>query len=137
MLDGELLIVVHFGGQFEWDRVHPNYISGDQIAIYVNCNLIYISFVESVLQAINRVMFEEHPHIQYLHQNGKVFTLISIKNDNDIHVMIKVCGEVTNSIFIYLSRNINHCADHYRSISPTQFNKHLVCKKIISTFHDI
>ena len=117
MLDGELLIVVHFGGQFEWDRVHPNYIGGDQTAIFVNCNLTYISLVESVLQAINWVKSEEPPRIQYLHQNGKAFTLISIKNDNDIRVMIKACGEVTNSIYIYLSRNINDGADYYRSIS--------------------
>ncbi|KAJ8649140.1 hypothetical protein MRB53_002163 [Persea americana] len=77
-------------------------------------------------------MSEEPPRIQYLHKNGKAFTLISIKNDNDIRVMIKACGEVTKSVYIYLRRNINDGADHYPSLSwpRTHATKHKKSKAI-------
>lgn len=117
MSDCEILIVIHFGGQLEWDKGHPKYSNGDQMTFYVSSSTTYNSLIKMIYEATNWILHDEHPLIQYLHQNGRAFTLITIKNDSDIHVMFKACGAESNSIYIYVSRNYSSNAENCLSLS--------------------
>lgn len=111
MSNDGVLIVLHFGGKFELDKAHLNYSGGNEKKLCVSNSLTYQSLIDRVLEETNLMqdepfhiqclMQEEPCHSQYLHQNGRAFTLMSIKNDEDIDVMLKARRSWKDDVHIY------------------------------------
>ncbi|RWR83613.1 Transposase, MuDR, plant [Cinnamomum micranthum f. kanehirae] len=108
MSDCEVLIIFHYDGNFEFDIIRPVYNGGKQKMRYLSTNITYGSLVAEAIEASNWDSSTKSVSIQYLHHNGRAFSLASIEDDNDVNRMIKASGQDTNGIYLYVSKSWNN-----------------------------
>lgn len=53
----------------------------------------------------------ENIRIEYLHHNGQTYSLICIKNDDDISCMFDLSGNNLNAIYLYIHREDSNVKD--------------------------
>lgn len=95
----EVLTVVHFDREFQWE-LNAIYNSSQKKVLFLDPNMNHTALVEKLLSVTKWVIMKEVMSIQYLHQNGRILTLIDVKDDDDVHSMMATGGSYTNAIYI-------------------------------------
>ena len=112
MSDRDLLVILHSGGQFVWDNGSPIYNGGCPKMAFLKRSITFTQLVQKVheLSIGNKQRFV--PNIQYLHQNGKVCTLVGIRNDDDVEIMLRASVMDASAVYLYNQPNVVHTIDH-------------------------
>lgn len=105
MSDSEVCLVIHFNGELNLENGYPVYNGGDQKMIFISIIRTYSSLVQKLIEVTNWEMHDEYPYMQYLYHNGRAFTLISLKSDDDVHTMFKALRHGMDAIYLYVRRN--------------------------------
>ena len=98
----EVLIIFHYDGDFQFDIIRPVYNGGNQKMRYLPTDITYESLVNEAIEAFNYDSSIQGLSIQYLHHNGRAFTMASIDYDNDVKRMFKASGNDVNGIYLYV-----------------------------------
>ena len=119
MSDREVLFIFHYSGDFEFDISRPVYNGGKQKMRYLPTDITFESLVKEAVEASNgESSFIQNISMQYLHHNGRAFSMVSIDDDTDVRSMFKASGDESNGIYLYVfnSRNKEQCAgrDNWR-----------------------
>ncbi|RWR90905.1 hypothetical protein CKAN_02003400 [Cinnamomum micranthum f. kanehirae] len=102
MLDSEVLFIFHYDGNFEFDMIRPVYNGGKQKIRYLLMDITYASLVNEANEAANCGPSIQNLNLQYLHHNGRAFSLAGIDDDNDVRRMLKASENDLNDIYLYV-----------------------------------
>ena len=100
MSGGELIVIFHFDGKFEFDMIHPVYKDGKWKMMFIQSDITFRSLVNIDLEASHWEETYENLTIQYLHHNGHIFSLVALEDDNDIKDMVTLARDNTNGIYL-------------------------------------
>ena len=75
-------------------------------------SITFSQLVQKVHDLSNGTTLGHVPHIQYLHQNGKVCTLVGITNDEDVEIMFRSSAVDASAVYLYIQPNSVHTIDH-------------------------
>lgn len=107
MSDREVLFIFHYGGDFEFDISCPVYNRGKQKMRFLATNITYESLVKEAIEAFNGDSSIQNLTMQYLHHNGRAFSMANIDDDNDVRSMFKASGDELNEIYLYVFNGRN------------------------------
>ena len=74
---------------------------------YLPMDITCASSVNEANEAANCGSSIQNLNIQYLHQNGRAFSMASIDDDNDVRRMLKASGNDVNGIYLYVLNGQN------------------------------
>ncbi|RWR78801.1 Mutator-like protein transposase [Cinnamomum micranthum f. kanehirae] len=107
MSDREVLFMFHYGGDFVFDISRPVYNGGKQKMRFLATNITYECLVKEAIEASNGDSSIQNLTMQYLHHNGRAFSMASIDDDNDVRSMFKASGDELNEIYLYVFNGRN------------------------------
>ena len=109
MSGGDLIVIFHYDGDFEFDIICPLYKGGKQKMRFINNDTTLM--VNIALEASNWEETSDNISMDYLHHNGHVFSLVAIEDDNDIRCMLSLSRNDTNEIYLYIRRGVVRSAE--------------------------
>lgn len=96
MLSGKLIIIFPYDGALEFDVRHPTYKGGMQRARRVKSDITFAKLKEITLAGSSWDTSVDNIRIEYIHHNGQTYSLICIKNDDDISCVFDLSGNNLN-----------------------------------------
>ena len=102
MTVNEVLIIFHYNGDFQFDIIRPVYNRENKKMRYLPTDITYESLVKKAIEASNWDSSIQRLSIQYLHHNGRAFSMVSINDDNTVKRMLKASGNNVNGIYLYV-----------------------------------
>ena len=110
MSNREVLFILHYDDDFEFDISHPIYNGGKQKMRFLATNITYESLVKEVIEASNGESCIQNLSMQYLHHNERAFSMASIDDDNDVRSIFKASasGYESNGIYLYVFNSQNN-----------------------------
>lgn len=108
MSDREVLFIIHYDGEFQFDINLPVYSGGKQKLKYLLSDISYQCLANETIESSNWDAAIQNLSMQYLHYNGRAFSMASIDDDNDVHLMFKASENETKAIYLYVSNSLNN-----------------------------
>ena len=69
---------------------------------YLATDITYEYLVKEAIEASNEDSSIQNLSLQYLHHNGRAFSMASIDDDIDVRSMFKASGDKLNEIYLYV-----------------------------------
>lgn len=101
----EVLIIFHYDGDFQLDIIRPVYNGGNQKMRYLPTDITYESLVNEAIEAFNWDSSIQRLSIQYIHHNGRAFSMARNDDDNDVKRMLKAPWNGVNGIYLSLQQS--------------------------------
>ena len=79
---------------------------------FLKIDTMYSGLVQKLCDLSNSIKFGHIPIVQYLHQNGKVCTLVRITNDEDVEIMFRASAGDASAIYLYIQTSAVNEIDH-------------------------
>ena len=74
---------------------------------FLATDITYESLVKEAIEASNGDSSIQNLSMQYLHHNGRAFSMASIDDDDDVRSMFKASGDELNEIYLYVLNGWN------------------------------
>lgn len=101
----EICIICHYNGILDVSNPLPVYIGGEQKVIWVDVNITFNQLLGKINEETGWELHDEHINMQYQFHNGRSFTFITIRSDDDLHRMFRLFQNGSQAIFMYLHSN--------------------------------
>ena len=79
---------------------------------FLKRSITFSQLVQKVNDLSNGNNLGNVPNLQYLHQNPKINTLVSITNDEDVDIMFRASAVDASAVYLYIQPNAVHTVDH-------------------------
>lgn len=112
MCERDLLVIFHSGGQLIWDNRSPIYNGSCPKMAFLDNSITYSQLVQKICRLSDGNRLGHIPNIQYLHQNGKVCTLVTITNDGDVKIVFKASMRAASAVYLYIQPSVGDSVDH-------------------------
>ena len=108
MSNRKVLFIFHYDGDFQFDISHPVYSGGKQKTKYLSSDISYQCLANQSIESSNWDTASQNLSMQYLHHNGRAFSMASIDDDNDVNLMFKASRNEMNGIYLYVCNGPNN-----------------------------
>ena len=97
-----MLFIFHYDSDFEFDISHHVYNGGKEKMRFLATDITYESLVKEVIEASNGDSSSQNLSMQYLHHNGRAFSMASSDDGNDVRSMFNASGYESTGIYLCL-----------------------------------
>lgn len=88
--DDGVLCIYHSRDKLEWGCINPSYNGDYSKFVYVDRKVTYSSILQKLVDVSYKVTHDKDLFLNCLYHNGRVHTLVSITDDDDVYTMMKI-----------------------------------------------